>query len=199
MRSNRLVITLVCLVLCSIFLFILIRQGGRESDPINGKRMADDYTTGSIGALVPTLPSSAEKRLLDAIDGYGIADIHGLVYMSGNYSYLGIEGSFAVYWGSVFHYSYVLRKDPGEPSWSNAKVYKWSRGRISYENASGDRVEQDIVSLCDLIDLPDSVLSNMLFEVTDPSMAGVWTESELEEEREKGVRKGTRVPAKVNR
>ncbi len=180
--KNKAVFSCCIQVVCSILFFSL---GGCVNDETSGwceeRRMSDDYTAGRNGGEVPTLPPSAEKRLLDALGGYGIIDISELAYQSGRYSFLGIEGSFAVSWGSVFHYSYVLRKDSKESSWMNAKIYKWKPSLITYEDNSGEIINVGINSVSSLVALPDKILTNYLWEITNVPEESVWTTDEHNE------------------
>ncbi len=131
--------------------------------------------------VLPQLPVSAEERLLKALDAYSIINIDELVYMSGQYSFLGVSGAFAVRWGSVFHYSYVLRKAKTEFSWENAKIYKWRPALITYEDNSGEIINVGISSVSSLATLPENILTNYLSEITNVPEESVWTTDEYDD------------------
>lgn len=112
----------------------------------------------------PTLPPSAEKRLLETIKGRGILDLYELTYNVGESSYLIIDGLIALETGSIDGY-FILRKKTEDKTWENAEVYRWKTEQVKYVDPHGTEIERNLMYGSELIALPEAVLTNLLESV----------------------------------
>ena len=152
----------IFLILCLIELNGCVNDGGC-SEQIKCDFSKKEYL--QFGS--PILPPSAELRLLEGLDASAIGDIHSLVYITREYTYLGVSGVFVVTWGTALHASYILRQEPNNHFWRDAKVYRWRHETVIYKNDIGEEITQNVNSLNVLLDLPEEVLTNLIYEVHD--------------------------------
>jgi hypothetical protein len=88
------------------------------------KNSLEDYRLKHLGL---ELPRSAEALLLERLHAKKIVDVHELQFQRRNYcDYLAVSVSLLVDGGfeSVYHHSFVLRKELHDDDWSRAKLYR---------------------------------------------------------------------------
>jgi len=112
------------------------------------------------GGEAPTLPLSAQIRLLSVLPAEHIEWLNTVAYQSGDPCLLGVDGCF----GGLYC-SYILSKPFDEPTWENATVYGWIERDVTYENVLGEIVTRDITNISELFALPSWAMSAVMYEI----------------------------------
>ncbi len=113
-----------------------------------------------LGLEVPSIPLSAEKRLLDALGGFGLLEVSEMSYVADRPTVLVIRGLVLLSRETMYG-DFVIFKELEEESWDNARVYRRRYDFVEYSKG-GSIVTQKLEYASDFICLPDEAFDQAL-------------------------------------